>query len=57
MPDTRFFNEMLADDRSVRDAYGDVAQWLDALPEGQLGLKTEEAELLFSRMGITFLAY
>jgi len=57
MPDTRFFNEMLADDRSVRDAYGDVAQWLAALPEGQLGLKTEEAELLFRRMGITFLVY
>lgn len=57
MPDTPFFNEMLADDYSVRDAYGDIAKWLEALPEGQLALKTEEAELLFRRMGITFLVY
>ena len=57
MPDTRFFNEMRADDRRVRDAYADVATWLDGLPDGQLALKTEEAELLFRRMGITFLVY
>lgn len=57
MPDTPFFNEMLADDYSVRDAYGDIAAWLDGQPDGQLALKTEEAELLFRRMGITFLVY
>lgn len=57
MPETSFFNEMLAEDHSVRDAYRDIAKWLDGLPEGQLALKTEEAELLFRRMGITFLVY
>lgn len=57
MPDTPFFNEMLADDYSVRDAYGDIAAWLDGLPDGQLAMKAEEAELLFRRMGITFLVY
>ena len=57
MPGTGFFNEMLAGDGSVRAAYSDVAKWLDSLPEGQLALKSEEAELLFRRMGITFLVY
>ena len=57
MPKTQFFNEMRADDNTVRAAYSDIARWLDSLPEGQLGIKTEEAELLFRRMGITFLVY
>ena len=57
MPKTKFFNEMRADDNTVRAAYSDIARWLDSLPEGQLGIKTEEAELLFRRMGITFLVY
>jgi uncharacterized circularly permuted ATP-grasp superfamily protein len=57
MPGTGFFNEMLAGDGSVRHAYKDIADWLESLPEGQLALKTEEAELLFRRMGITFLVY
>ncbi|CAN0539975.1 unnamed protein product, partial [Laminaria digitata] len=48
---------MLADDHSIRGAYAEVAQWLSELPDGQLALKTEEAELLFRRMGITFLVY
>ena len=52
-----FFDEMSAHDGSVRDAYADVANWLDTLPDGQLALKSEEAELLFRRMGITFLVY
>jgi len=57
MPKTKFFNEMRADDNTVRAAYSDIARWLDSLPEGHLGIKTEEAELLFRRMGITFLVY
>jgi uncharacterized circularly permuted ATP-grasp superfamily protein len=48
---------MRADDNTVRAAYSDIARWLDSLPEGHLGIKTEEAELLFRRMGITFLVY
>jgi uncharacterized circularly permuted ATP-grasp superfamily protein len=57
MPGTRFYNEMLANDGSVREAYADIDQWLKSLPDGHLALKTEEAELLFRRMGITFLVY
>jgi uncharacterized circularly permuted ATP-grasp superfamily protein len=57
MPGTKFYNEMLANDGRVRDAYADIDKWLNALPDGHLALKTEEAELLFRRMGITFLVY
>ena len=57
MPGTQFFNEMLANDGTVREAYADIDDWLAALPEGHLAHKSEEAELLFRRMGITFLVY
>lgn len=57
MPKTKFYNEMLANDGSVRDAYADIDEWLKGLPEGHLANKSEEAELLFRRMGITFLVY
>ena len=57
MANKTFFDEMRAGDGSVRDAYIDVAKWLDNLPDGQLAVKSEEAELLFRRMGITFLVY
>ena len=57
MAEIGFFDEMRAGDGSVRDAYADVAKWLDAVPDGQLALKSQEAELLFRRMGITFLVY
>ena len=57
MPESAIFNEMRRADGGVRDAYRDIAWWLDSLPEGQLAQKTEEAEPLFRRMGITFLVY
>lgn len=57
MPQSKFYNEMLANDGSVRDAYADIDKWLSGLPEGHLANKSEEAELLFRRMGITFLVY
>ena len=57
MPETQFFNEMFAADGSVRTAYKDIAIWLDGLPDGHLAGKSHEAELLFRRMGITFLVY
>ena len=57
MPETQFFNEMFAADGSVRTAYKDIAIWLDGLPDGHLPGKSHEAELLFRRMGITFLVY
>ena len=57
MGDGGFFNEMRTGGGDVRAAYADIADWLDQLPEGELARKSEEAELLFRRMGITFLVY
>ena len=57
MPERALFDEMRAGDGGVRDAYTDIAKWLDALPEGQLTHKSQEAEFLFRRLGITFLVY
>ena len=57
MAEKTFFEEVSARDGSVRDAYVDVATWLEALPDGQLAVKFEEAELLFRRVGIRFLVY
>ena len=57
MPERVIFDEMRIGDGGIREAYTAIAQWLDALPDGQLALKSEEAELLFRRLGITFLVY
>jgi uncharacterized circularly permuted ATP-grasp superfamily protein len=57
MAESAKFDEMRIADGSIRDAYRDIATWLDALPEGELDRKSEEAEVLFRRMGITFLVY
>ncbi|MEE8213033.1 MAG: circularly permuted type 2 ATP-grasp protein [Alphaproteobacteria bacterium] len=42
---------------AVRDAYGAVRHWLDAMSQRQVSAKRKEAETLFRRMGITFLVY
>ncbi len=55
MADRAIFDEMRIADGGIRDAYSDIATWLDALPEGELDRKSKEAEILFRRMGITFL--
>ncbi len=57
MPKKTTFNEMHADDGSVREIYQQYAAWLATLPEGTLERKTAEAELLFRRLGITFAVY
>ena len=57
MAQKTFFEEMSARDGSARDADVDVATWLEALPDCQLAVKSEEAELLYRRMGVTFLVY
>ncbi|MEE8562930.1 MAG: circularly permuted type 2 ATP-grasp protein [Alphaproteobacteria bacterium] len=41
----------------MRDAYGAVRHWLDAMSQRQVSAKRKEAETLFRRMGITFLVY
>ncbi|MBS3965125.1 MAG: circularly permuted type 2 ATP-grasp protein [Methylomonas sp.] len=56
-PRTRYFNEMHADDGSVRDIYSRYSHWLAGLAEGSLERKSQEAELLFRRLGITFAVY
>lgn len=52
-----YFDEMHTDTGSVRDIYRQYARWLDGLPEGTLERKSQEAELLFRRLGITFAVY
>ena len=54
---TKYFNEMLTDDGSVREIYRRYAQWQTEQPGGVLERKSAEAELLFRRMGITFAVY
>ncbi len=56
-PSKPFFNEMHADSGVVRDIYKHYSQWLNKLPDGTLERKSQEAELLFRRLGITFAVY
>lgn len=56
-PKTPIFDEMNADDGSLRDIYQNYAQWLTEIPDGALQRKSAEAELLFRRLGITFAVY
>ncbi len=51
------FNEMFDDSGSVRPAYSDVAQWLDGTEFEQLAQRSQDAEALFRRIGITFAVY
>ncbi len=51
------FDEMYADDGSVRPAYAGVAKWLDKMPVDQLEQRRVEAELFYRRGGITFAVY
>ena len=57
MPAVPAFDEMTSDDGRTRDAYASVAAWLRGLPEGRLARRSLEAEILFRRLGITFLVY
>ncbi len=52
-----FFDEMLAPDGTVREAYADYAAWLDQQERSDLARKMREAEDLFRRTGITFNVY
>jgi uncharacterized circularly permuted ATP-grasp superfamily protein len=51
------FDEMRAQDGSLRSAYEIVERWLKATPQVVLEAKKEEAERLFRRIGITFAVY
>lgn len=56
-PKQGYFNEMHAESGAVRDIYRSYSHWLAELPEGILERKSQEAELLFRRLGITFAVY
>ena len=51
------FNEMYDDDGGVRPAYTDIAKWLDETGFELLAQRSEDAEALFRRIGITFAVY
>lgn len=51
------FNEMSGEDGVTRSAYEGVARWIDETGVDALLLKTEEAEAIFRRIGITFAVY
>ena len=51
------YNEMFADDRSVRAPYEKVAEWINAAGVDLLKLRQSEAEAIFRKIGITFAVY
>ena len=51
------FDEMHGPDDAVREVYGTFAAWQAAVSPKELERKRQEAELLFRRLGITFLVY
>lgn len=57
-PDPKtLFNEMIADTGDVRSIYAAYFDWFRQCPNGFLERKSQEAELLFRRLGITFAVY
>lgn len=56
-PNPHYYNEMQSDHEATRAIYSVYADWLSRLPAGTLERKSQEAELLFRRLGITFAVY
>ncbi len=57
MPLKKFYNEMLAEDGSVRPHYAAFADWLRETPPERIAQNRHAADLLFHRVGITFAVY
>jgi uncharacterized circularly permuted ATP-grasp superfamily protein len=53
----QIFNEMYADDATVRPHYSPYAEWLAETPSERILQKRAEADTLFRRAGITFAVY
>jgi uncharacterized circularly permuted ATP-grasp superfamily protein len=53
----QFFDEMYADDRSVRDHYRKFTAWQSEQSQGTIDRKRAESDLIFRRVGITFAVY
>jgi len=51
------FDEMRAEDGSIRAAYSALSEWLKRVPPDVLDYRRREAEFIFRRMGITFAVY
>jgi uncharacterized circularly permuted ATP-grasp superfamily protein len=56
-PSEKFFDEMNGSAGTVREAYETIAKWLATTRKRVMRAKRKEAEVLFRRMGITFLVY
>jgi uncharacterized circularly permuted ATP-grasp superfamily protein len=55
LPNT--YNEMYAEDRSVRPHYAAFCEWLAETPPARIAQNRHAADLLFHRVGITFAVY
>ncbi|MCD6075571.1 MAG: hypothetical protein K0Q70_2454, partial [Rhodospirillales bacterium] len=53
----RFFDEMTHADGAARPAYGHISDWLKWSTLDRLRQRSAEAEVLFRRLGITFVVY
>ena len=57
MPGVKPYDEMHAEDGSVREHYRAFASWLARTPSDRVAQKRAEADSLFHRVGITFAVY
>ncbi|MEM7267832.1 MAG: circularly permuted type 2 ATP-grasp protein [Pseudomonadota bacterium] len=51
------FNEMSGEDGAIRAAYADIDRWIAETGVDALNARTDEAEAIFRRIGITFAVY
>jgi uncharacterized circularly permuted ATP-grasp superfamily protein len=54
---SNYYNEMYAEDGSVREHYAAFAEWLRETPPARIAQNRHAADLLFHRVGITFAVY
>jgi uncharacterized circularly permuted ATP-grasp superfamily protein len=54
---SRFFDEMISADGTVREPYRGISKWISEQPRGGLAEKARAAEAIFRRLGITFAVY
>ncbi|AEQ50458.1 circularly permuted type 2 ATP-grasp protein [Pelagibacterium halotolerans] len=57
MGETKYFDEMLNADGSIREPYRILGDWLDGQPKQALKQLSQDAETIFRRLGITFAVY
>src|SRR5436190_11809767 len=57
MPLDHYYNEMSAEDGSVRRHYEAFSEWLRETPAARIARNRHAADLLFHRVGITFAVY